>query len=287
LFSFLPVAPPTPREDTMSDAVPSLTLRPIGLIRTPFPDKVSTPRQPYAAHGVAGTIELFPGHQYEHALCDLEGWERVWVLFWFHLNQGWRAKVLPPRSAQKRRGVFSTRSPHRPNPIGLSVLRLQSVRGLRVEVLDVDLIDGTPILDIKPYVPYADAFPESSTGWLESLSEAPGTSENGADPEPGFLVEWSEEASAQRAWLLSTHQLDLREPIERILRLGPQPHPYRRIRPLSEGLSLLAVKEWRAHFSVEGRVITVRRLLSGYRAEQREQDPALGLHREFVLLFGA
>ncbi len=144
---------------------------PIGVVHTPFPDRVSTPRQPYAAREARGTIELYPGHDFEHALEDLEGWDRLWVIFCFHLNPAgvWRPKVLPPRSAGKRRGVFSTRSPHRPNPIGLSVVRLDEVRGLTLYVRDVDMIDGTPVLDLKPYVPYADAFPGARTGWLEPL----------------------------------------------------------------------------------------------------------------------
>ena len=117
-----------------------ITLTPIGVVRTPFADRVSAPRQPYAARGARGTIELSPGRDFEHALSDLEGWDRLWVVFAFHLNPpgAWRPKVLPPRSAGKRRGVFSTRSPHRPNPIGLSVVRLDAVRGLSIDVSDVD-----------------------------------------------------------------------------------------------------------------------------------------------------
>ena len=164
-----------------------ITLTPIGVVRTPFADRVSAPRQPCAAGGARGTIELLPGRDFEHALSDLEGWDRIWVVFAFHLNPpgAWRPKVLPPRSAGKRRGVFSTRSPHRPNPIGLSVVRLDGVAGLSLHVRDVDMIDGTPVLDLKPYVPYADAFPDARTGWLEPL--APGDAGGGpsrATPSP-------------------------------------------------------------------------------------------------------
>ncbi len=132
-----------------------ITFAPIGVVHTPFADRASAPRQPAAAVGTEGTIELLPGRHFEHALSDLEGWERIWVVFLFHLNEGFRPKVLPPRST-KRRGVFSTRSPHRPNPLGISVVRLVSVTGLTVRVLDVDMIDQSPVLDLKPYLPPFD-----------------------------------------------------------------------------------------------------------------------------------
>lgn len=274
-------------------SLPCLTVTPIGVAHTPFTDRVSTPRQPYAARDVTGTIELFPGHGFEHALEDLDGFDRIWVLFWFHLNQGWRAKVLPPRSAGKRRGVFSTRSPHRPNPIGLSAVRLDRIDGLILHVRDLDLIDGTPILDIKPYVPYADAFPSSRTGWLKPLAptaDAINAQETNADapkdPEPGFQIQWSAEAAEQAQWLLDTHAVDLRTPVERTLTLGPQPHPYRRIRPIEGGM-LLAVKDWRVRFHADGRRITVDAITTGYRPGQlaAPEDPAMKIHQSYVAHF--
>jgi tRNA-Thr(GGU) m(6)t(6)A37 methyltransferase TsaA len=260
-----------------------LSIKPIGIIRTPFKEKVEAPRQPAAAIGAKGTIELFPNQRYDLALCDLEGWERIWVLFWFHLVENWRPKVLPPRSV-KRRGVFSTRSPHRPNPIGLSVLRLVSVKGLTIEVLDVDIVDQSPILDIKPYVPYADAFPESKVGWLSPLAESTSEGAGSLDPEQGFVVSFSQEATAQLEWLQKEHQLELRFPIERALQLGPQPHPYRRIKPDGDAL-LLAYKEWRARFTVSGRSIEVIQIKSGYREEQLWTDSSLTIHQGFTRLF--
>jgi tRNA (adenine37-N6)-methyltransferase len=259
---------------------------PIGIVRTPFPDRVSTPRQPYAAREASGTIELLPGHDFEHALADLEGWDRLWVIFCFHLNPpgAWRPKVLPPRSAGKRRGVFSTRSPHRPNPIGLSVVRLDQVRGLTLHVRDVDMVDGTPVLDLKPYVPYADAFPAARTGWLEPL--APEGSTAAVDPEPGFRVTWSALAAEQAAWLLREHGVDLVAPVDRVLELGPQPHPYRRIKAEGAGFRL-AVKDWRVRFRVEGREVTVEAVGSGYRAAQlaAAATPEVVVQRAFVERF--
>lgn len=260
-----------------------LTLEPIGVVRSPFRDRVSAPRQPAAAEGIAGTIELLPGRNYEHALEDLEGWEYLFVVFWFHLNEGWRPKVLPPRS-ERRRGVFSTRSPHRPNPIGLSVVKLESVEGLVLHIRNVDMLDGTPVLDIKPYVPYTDAIPAARTGWLTPLVDDLSSDTLPKDPEPGFHVTWSELAAEQARWLASEHDVNLAEPVTRSLELGPQPHPYRRIK--REGDSLrLAVKDWRIRFRVEGRLVTVFAITTGYRPSQLalpSVDPAILVHQAFV-----
>jgi tRNA-Thr(GGU) m(6)t(6)A37 methyltransferase TsaA len=256
----------------------TLTLTPIGTIRTPFLERADAPRQTYAAPDVAGRLELSAGKHFEHALEDVDGWEYLWVLFWFHENEGWRPKVLPPRSV-KRRGLFATRSPHRPNPIGLSMVRLERVDGLVLHVRGVDMLDGTPLLDIKPYVPAADARPDARSGWLGSTT-AP-------DPEPGFEVAWSDTAKAQARWLQETHGVDLVAPVERVLRLGPQPHPYRRIRKEIDGMRL-AVKDWRVQFHVVGRRITVDRIVTGYRASQLVNDnAALAVHRAFVARFQA
>ena len=273
--------------------LPEVTFAPIGVVRTPFPDRVSAPRQPYAAGEARGTIELFPGRGFEHALEDLEGWDRLWVIFCFHLNAGtaFRPKVLPPRSAGRRRGVFSTRSPHRPNPIGLSVVRLDEVRGLTLHVRDVDMIDGTPVLDLKPYVPYADAFPTARTGWLEPLAPDPSAPDPSApatavDPEPGFTVTWGPRAAEQAAWLQAAHGVDLVEPVNRVLTLGPQPHPYRRIKAEGDGFRL-AVKDWRVRFRVTGREVTVDAIASGYRPAQlaAPATPEEVVQRAFVERF--
>jgi tRNA-Thr(GGU) m(6)t(6)A37 methyltransferase TsaA len=130
-----------------------LTLQPIGVVHSAIRSKAEAARQPAAAMEATARIELHPGRNFEHALEDLEGWERIWVLFWFHLNDSWRPKVLPPRSASGRKGVFATRSPYRPNPLGLSAVRLDRIEGLTLFIRDVDLVDGTPVLDIKPYIP--------------------------------------------------------------------------------------------------------------------------------------
>lgn len=266
-----------------ADSPESLVVRPIGFVRSPFLEKAEAPRQAVAlgAEGVAGRIEVLPEH--ERSLDDLEGFDRIWVLFWFHQAKGGpRTKVLPPRSDRKR-GVFATRSPHRPNPIGMSAVRLERVEGLVVHVRDLDMIDGTPVIDIKPYVPYADAFPDAKTGWLAAT-----------DPVRSWSVVFSALADAQLAWVAAesggSPGFDLRARINEGLALGPQPHPYRRIKKGADGQPVLAVKEWRARFSVssDGDVITVESLASGFRPRELASgtDPALRLHRAFVARFG-
>jgi tRNA-Thr(GGU) m(6)t(6)A37 methyltransferase TsaA len=255
----------------------TVTFTPIGVIHTPFADRVSAPRQAVAKSDTPGTIELNAGQNFEHALSDLEGWDYVWVIFWFHMNEGWRPKVLPPRSDGVRRGVFATRSPHRPNAIGLSLVKLESIEGRIVHVRGVDMIDGTPVLDLKPYVPYADARSDARTGWLDTN-----------DPRPNFRVEWSARAEEQAAWLRE-HDVDLRVAIDEKLALGPQPNPYRRIRKTNDGM-VLAVKEWRVLFSVnenEDATIAVIEIRSGYRDDQiaRHDKPEITLHREFTERF--
>jgi tRNA-Thr(GGU) m(6)t(6)A37 methyltransferase TsaA len=253
-------------------------VRPIGFVRSPFVEKVEAPRQAVAegGEGIEGRIEMLPEH--EHALSDLEGFDRIWVLFWFHEATGARSKVLPPRSDRKR-GLFATRSPHRPNPIGMSAVRLERVEGLVLHVRDLDVIDGTPVIDIKPYIPYADAFPDARTGWLGAT-----------DPRPPWLVTFTPEAEAQLAWLAAEGlALDLRARIGEALALGPQPHPYRRIKKTDDGALLLAVKEWRARFSVDAatNAIKVDAIRSGYRGRDLATgtDPGLAIHRAFVARF--
>jgi tRNA-Thr(GGU) m(6)t(6)A37 methyltransferase TsaA len=252
----------------------SLTLEPIGVLRCAQQTKVEAPRQPAAADGLTGVIELYRNRNFEHALEDLAGWERIWVICWFHHNSSWRPKVLPPRSEDGRKGVFATRSPHRPNPLGLSVLRLDGVEGLNVHVRDVDLLDGTPVLDIKPYVPYSDAFADSRSGWLA------------ADPLPAHTVRFTPEAAAQLDWIAARSPLPLRARIVGTLAHGPQPHPYRRIRRERDGELRLAVQDWRVRFGVEGRDVLVMNIQSGYKASQLADgvsDPTgtLALHRTF------
>lgn len=269
---------PTPEDEFTASR---LVLEPIGFVRNSLATKVEAARQPRAAEGAPARIELLPGRHFEHALEDLERWKWIWVIFWFHRNPGWRPKVLPPRSLTGRKGVFSTRSPHRPNPLGLSVVRLEKIEGLTLHILDADMLDGTPVLDLKPYVAYTDALADAGNGWLDDAARVAAGVQ---DPVNAYGVTLDPRAEDQARWIEARTGLPLDERIRTTLALGPEPHPYRRIRRLDEKAMQLSVKEWRIRFSVEDRRIRVVDIVSGFRASQLESgasDDLLRAHREF------
>ncbi|TGU74433.1 tRNA (N6-threonylcarbamoyladenosine(37)-N6)-methyltransferase TrmO [Geomonas terrae] len=152
---------------------PHFTYRPIGTLRSPYARRIDAPHQGTVVAGTqtgepaSATLELEEWLD-EKAIQDLKGFERLWLIFAFHLSEGWRSSVKPPRGGPKR-GVLATRSPHRPNSIGLSAVELVGIEGKTLHLRGVDLLDGTPVLDIKPYVPYADAFPHAKAGWIDEL----------------------------------------------------------------------------------------------------------------------
>lgn len=148
-----------------------IEMHPIGVIRTPFADLEGMPIQPAGADGVKGTVEVEP-HLAE-GLKDLDGFSHVILLYAFHRSTGYETVVVPFMDSQPH-GVFATRAPRRPNPIGLSVVRLRRIDGCMLHVEGVDVLDGTPLLDIKPYVPgFAPGGPVR-IGWLEPTCESVG-----------------------------------------------------------------------------------------------------------------
>ncbi|RLG40287.1 MAG: tRNA (N6-threonylcarbamoyladenosine(37)-N6)-methyltransferase TrmO [Thermoproteota archaeon] len=138
--------------------------RPIGIIHSPFKDVRGMPIQPTGAKGIFGTVEVFP--EFCEGLKDIEGFSHIILVYHFHRSKGYSLLVKPFVDDQKR-GVFATRAPRRPNPIGISVVRLVRVEGCTLHVEGVDILDGTPLLDIKPYVPEFDARNNVRIGWLE------------------------------------------------------------------------------------------------------------------------
>ncbi|MCX6894588.1 MAG: tRNA (N6-threonylcarbamoyladenosine(37)-N6)-methyltransferase TrmO [Verrucomicrobia bacterium] len=144
-----------------------MQLRPIGMIHSPFRECKDMPIQPAMAQGVTGSIQVFD--EFAAGLKDLAGFERIWLLFWFHRAGSARMSVTPYLDSQER-GLFATRAPSRPNPIGLSHVRLLAVEGSILRVADLDMLDGTPLLDIKPYVPRFDCLEVTCCGWFDAVS---------------------------------------------------------------------------------------------------------------------
>ena len=151
--------------------------KPIGIIHSPFKESKGTPIQPKAAKGIEGRVEVFP--EYTEGLKDLEGFSHIIVIYHFHLSKKSSLKIKPFMGNQIR-GVFATRAPSRPNPIGISVVRLIRINENTLHVKDVDIVDETPLLDIKPYVSEFDVREVNKIGWLKkNVRKLPTSKDNG------------------------------------------------------------------------------------------------------------
>jgi tRNA-Thr(GGU) m(6)t(6)A37 methyltransferase TsaA len=235
----------------------SLTLTPIGFVRTPKCVKFQAGHQPRAADQDDNLLELQPGRDFEQALKDLAGFERIWLIWWFHRNPNWRPQVIPPRGPQRRRGVFATRSPHRPSPLGMTPVQLRGVDGLTLRLGACDLVDGTPVFDIKPYIPAYDSFPESSAGWVDEvnlLETAP----------PAYKVRLLPLAVEQVRWLAEGWGIEFIQQAEEVLVRDPSVHRTRRISRRAGGLRVLACGAWRVVFDVLENVVSIVSIEPGY-----------------------
>ncbi len=256
------------------------SFRPIGFFHGGAVRKYDAPRQGVFAASGEGVVELLPGRNFETALRDLDGFERVWIVFVFDRNLGsWRPTVRPPVPApgRERVGVFASRAPYRPNPIGLTCARLVDICGLRVSIAEADLLDGTPVLDLKPYIPAADAFPDARAGWVD----AQGPDHRAISDTPLFR----EQAAALLAWggpdLAATARVQLaQDPFDtsrkRVTRLG------------DDGRGTLSLRMFRLDFraSLDTPVLILERIRSGYSpAELASADDPYAdkaLHRRFA-----
>ncbi|MBB1127023.1 tRNA (N6-threonylcarbamoyladenosine(37)-N6)-methyltransferase TrmO [Thiospirillum jenense] len=157
------------------------TFKPIGIVRSPFNDKFGIPRQPRLVEAATARLQLLPPYDREEAFVALDGFSHVWLIFVFHadcLTADWHPMVRPPRLGGRAKvGVFASRAPYRPNPIGISAVAHRGLerttQGLALCLQGVDLLDGTPVLDVKPYVPYTDSIPTALGGFAHPPSPAP------------------------------------------------------------------------------------------------------------------
>lgn len=190
---------------------------PIGVIETPFKERFGTPRQPSLVPSSWGVLRLRRDLNLYGSLEGLEGFSHAWLVFVFHENQNKmvRAKIHPPRLEGEKIGLFATRTPHRPNPIGLSAVKIERVETDTIYFSGVDLVDGTPILDLKPYLPSSDCLPQAAAGWTSSRAERKVT------------VNFSENALRDLAARVSDRSTRYRSAIQELLELDPRPVFYR------------------------------------------------------------
>lgn len=247
----------------------ALTLRPIGFIRTGKNVKFQAGHQPDEKLAEDNFLELAPDPRLRSALADLEGFDRVWLIWWFHQNPNWRPLVIPPRGPQKRRGLFATRSPHRPAPLGITPVLLRGIEPGGLRLGPCDLVDGTPVFDIKPYVPSYDSFPDARAGWIDEVDAAE------AAP-PAFTVALEPSAAAQAEWLRAEWGIDFLPRATALLARDPAPHRTRRIRRTESGFEL-GCGAWRALFTVDPAAarVTISSLGPAYPLRfLRREDPS-------------
>jgi len=248
-----------------------IIITPIGYIRSEQVNRYETPRQGVLAKGNTSVIELLPNKNFEQALQNLNGFDRIWVLYQFHLNAcppngstGWKPLVTPPRHTREKIGVFATRAPYRPNHIGMSCVKLEKIERLKVFISESDILDGSPVLDIKPYLPYSDSFPDAATGWVK----------NGL--ENIYEVIFSKKAKEQAGWLQKNAKINLVNFVRLQLEFNPTDASRKRIIQLEhktssiKGKFILAYRTWRISYQVDEakKKVSVKEIFSGYTKEE-------------------
>lgn len=250
-----------------------IEMTPIGIFHSHQVHPYEAGRQPDEHHS-EGYIELFSGHNFEQALIGLEGCERIWVLFTFHHNQHWNPMVLPPRGSDIKLGVFATRSPYRPNPVGMSCVKVLRIEKLKIFVEGADLLDGSPVLDIKPYVAYADSFPGVEPQWLHGT--------------PRYEVSFAQEVLEQLEWIEAQNVSQLRGFLQHQLEYEPTNSKKKRVKQDGPEF-VIAYRTWRARFTIANNEVKVLNIFSGYSDQDLHQteDPYLdkNIHRAFKKLF--
>ncbi len=262
----------------------NLVLTPIGKIHSDLVYRYETPRQGVLAGGNISYIELKPKMNFEQAIKHLDGFDRIWVIYLFHLNENWKPMVTPPRHTRKKVGVFATRSPHRPNRIGMSCVKLEKIEGLKIYISESDILDGSPVLDIKPYLPYSDSFPDSATGWVKK------------EFEEIYEVIFESKSKLQCTWLKEEANINLVNFARLQLEFNPTDLSRKRI-SISEIYNgketqyILAYRTWRIFYSINeiDREVIIKEIRSGYNVEElkgkEDKYKDKPLHRAFITRF--
>jgi tRNA (adenine37-N6)-methyltransferase len=254
-----------------------ITFSPIGFFSSAQIEPYQAARQP-DENSMPGLIKLSSGHNFEQALIDLDGCSHIWIIYHFHKNEHWKPMVLPPRS-EKKIGVFATRAPYRPNPIGMTVVKLEKIEGLNIFVGPNDLLNETPILDIKPYHPESDLIKNSSIKWLN---------ETGHLRIQKYKINFSPLAEAHIDFLSINGLSELKVFILRQLEYDPINTDKKRVSENS-GYWTLAYRTWRVDFILVDTMVSVIGIRSGYTVDDLKKNEDLyndkDLHQKFNLNF--
>lgn len=251
-------------------------MNPIGIFHSSAQFKSEAPRQGVFEEIREGQVILRAGENFEQALRDLDGFDRIWLLYLFDRNSNWRPTTRPPipPAHADRVGVFASRSPYRPNPIGLSCVRLLGIQGLKLIVSEADLLDQTPILDIKPYIPQFDSFPEAKAGWLENQHRE------------CWEIECTPLCMEQAQWVQKQCGLDLLHFAQLHLRHDPFDDTRKRVQ-IHERTGSLAHRTWRILFELnrEQKSLSLLSIGSGYSLQELNDSLDLyadkEIHRQF------
>jgi tRNA-Thr(GGU) m(6)t(6)A37 methyltransferase TsaA len=259
-------------------------MQPIGIVHSDLVYRYETPRQGVLAGNDVSYIQLESQMNFEQAVKHLDGLERIWVIYLFHLNENWKPMVTPPRHTRKKVGVFATRSPHRPNRIGMSCVKLEKIEGLKLFISESDILDGSPVLDIKPYLPYSDSFPDSATGWVKK------------NIEEIYEVIFDTTANLQCTWLKEEAKINFFNFARLQLEFNPTDLTRKRISLVetagdNDVYYILAYRTWRINYNImeNDRKVVIKEICSVYNADEliNENDKYKDklLHRSFLNKF--
>lgn len=266
--------------------ISDIIIEPIGIVHSKLSNRYETPRQGILAGEEVSIIELNPKNNFEQALKYLDGFERIWILYQFHLNKNWKPLVNPPRHTRKKVGVFATRAPYRPNHIGMSCVKLEKIDGLKIFISESDILNGSPVIDIKPYLPYSDSFPEAETGWVKK------------DFKNIYKVDFKPKAKEQCNWLNDNAKINLSSFARLQLEFSPTDATRKRISVLDKNtqtkrkIYVLAYRTWRINYTVneKSKIVSIQKITSGYSKEElldvlNDKYKDKELHNKFIQSF--
>lgn len=255
----------------------SFNFSPIGFFKSPHINKYDAPRQSTEAEGtVEGVVELVKGFNLEQGLKGLGGFERLWIIYKFHKNENWKPLTETPRATEKQ-GVFATRSPYRPNPIGMSCVKLLKIEGNKIFVEGHDILDGAPVLDIKPYIPHCDSFKVKNDSWVEE--------------EESKEVLFSEESKKQIDWFQKNGVDSIQGFIKDQLGKDPLNQKKKRVKKLERKTWCLSYRTWRVNFNCDPETLQceVLKIYSGYTPKElMDSVDKYGdkrIHMQFLIKF--